>query len=78
MIDHVKESVSSLMIGVGTFVLGFINSIFTNLPLIHDLLGAISMFLGCVACAIVIVVNYRQARINKMIERDLEDRHGKL
>ena len=78
MIDHIKESISSLTIGIGTFILGFINSIFSNLPFIHDVLGAISMFLGCVACAIVIVVNYRQAKINGLIEKDLESKNGKL
>lgn len=78
MLTSVKESISSLCIGISTFFLGFLNSIFSNLPLIHDLLGTISMALGCVACAIVIVVNYRQAKINKLIEKDLEDKHGKF
>lgn len=74
MWDNVKESFSSLFIGFSTFFLGAINNLFSNLPFIHDLLGTISMALGCIACAIVIVVNYRQARINRLIEKKLEEK----
>lgn len=78
MWENFKHSANDLWVAGTTFILGLSNHIFSNLPFIHELLGTLSMLLGCIACAIVIVVNYRQARINRLIINEREKINGKL